>query len=80
MKARDVPGAALIKVIPVTNAGSAEICKIDRDTVSKFYLQPKHVLTLETDRWKEELLFPVPKEAIPVQSREKQLCATRLRT
>ena len=34
VKARNVPNAKLIKVIPVTNAGSAEICTIDRDTVS----------------------------------------------
>ena len=29
----DVPRARLIKVIPVTNAGSAEICPLIRDTV-----------------------------------------------
>ena len=34
VKARNVPTAKLIKVIPITNAGSAEICTIDRDTVS----------------------------------------------
>ena len=32
--ARDVAHARLIKVIPVTNAGSAEICPLLRDTVS----------------------------------------------
>ncbi|MCJ1418295.1 hypothetical protein MMC32_004642 [Xylographa parallela] len=32
VKARNVPTAKLIKVIPITNAGSAEICTIDRDT------------------------------------------------
>ena len=31
--ARDVRNAKLIKVIPVTNAGSAEICKLLRDRV-----------------------------------------------
>lgn len=45
VKARDVPSARLIKVIPVTNAGSAEICMIDRDTVSEFYQPPKSALT-----------------------------------
>ena len=32
-KAKDVSSARLIKVVPVTNAGSAEICKLERDTV-----------------------------------------------
>ena len=32
-KAADVRSAKLIKVIPVTNAGSAEICRLSRDTV-----------------------------------------------
>ena len=31
--AKDVQFAELIKVIPVTNAGSAEICRLERDTV-----------------------------------------------
>lgn len=34
VKAKAVRDASLIKVIPVTNAGSAEICKILRDNVS----------------------------------------------
>ena len=33
MKARSVQDARLIKVIPVTNAGSAEICHLHRDNV-----------------------------------------------
>jgi len=33
-KATKVEDAKLIKVLPVANAGSAEICKIDRDNVS----------------------------------------------
>jgi cation-transporting ATPase 13A1 len=32
-KATKVEDAKLIKVLPVANAGSAEICKIDRDNV-----------------------------------------------
>lgn len=35
-KARTVQEAALIKVIPVANAGSAEICSLIRDHVSCF--------------------------------------------
>ena len=34
IKSGEVRDASLIKVIPVTNAGSAEICKIQRDNVS----------------------------------------------
>ena len=34
-KGKAVRDASLIKVIPVTNAGSAEICKLLRDNVSK---------------------------------------------
>lgn len=35
VKATRVADAQLIKVIPVTNAGSADICKIVRDNVSR---------------------------------------------
>ena len=38
--AKDVPQARLIKVIPVTNAGSAEICKLLWDTVGDFQTKP----------------------------------------
>ena len=34
IQAREVRDASLIKVIPVMNAGSAEICKLLRDNVS----------------------------------------------
>lgn len=37
IKAKAVRDATLIKVIPVTNAGSAEICKLLRDNVSNAY-------------------------------------------
>lgn len=36
-KAKSVQDAQLIKVIPVANAGIADICKIDRDNVSLLY-------------------------------------------
>lgn len=35
VKANSVQSAKLIKVLPITNAGSAEICKIVQDNVSK---------------------------------------------
>lgn len=35
LSAKDVASAQLIKVMPITNAGSAEICSLVRDTVSK---------------------------------------------
>lgn len=33
-KARTLPEASLIKVIPIANAGAADICKLERDQVS----------------------------------------------
>lgn len=38
-KAQDVSDAQLIKVLPIANAGSAEICKLVRDKVGRFYFQ-----------------------------------------
>ena len=35
LSAKDVASAQLIKVMPITNAGSAEICPLVRDNVSK---------------------------------------------
>lgn len=35
-KAKDVEDALLIKVIPIANAGTAEICKLIRDKVGRF--------------------------------------------
>jgi len=35
-KAKDIEDAELIKVIPIANAGSAEICKLVRDKVGRF--------------------------------------------
>lgn len=36
VKAKTVGEAKLIKVLPIANAGTSEICKIERDTVSLF--------------------------------------------
>lgn len=33
-RARSIDDALLIKVLPIANAGTAEVCKIDRDQVS----------------------------------------------
>ena len=43
--ARDVRGAKLIKVIPVKNAGSAEICPLARDKVNIFLHERRQSLT-----------------------------------
>ena len=43
-RARDVPNAGLIKVIPVTNAGSAEICSLERDKVHFLLRRPGWVV------------------------------------
>ena len=40
LSAKEVSSAELIKVIPVTNAGSAEICPLVRDIVSKLRQNP----------------------------------------
>lgn len=36
-KAKDVEDAELIKVLPIANAGQAEICKLVRDKVGRFH-------------------------------------------
>jgi cation-transporting ATPase 13A1 len=48
-KARSVEDAQLIKVIPVANAGSADICKLSRDKVASLRLSPTHAAEAEAD-------------------------------
>lgn len=38
-KAKDIQDAQLIKVLPIANAGSAEICKLVRDKVGRLWLE-----------------------------------------
>lgn len=55
-KASSVQDAQLIKVVPVANAGSADICKIDRERVSSIAFKvsslgyARHVLTARAPR------------------------------
>src|SRR5208282_2634780 len=44
--AKTVKDAQLIKVLPVANAGSSEICKLIRDNVNYLYLDGRALLTL----------------------------------
>jgi cation-transporting ATPase 13A1 len=39
-RAKSIEDAQLIKVLPIANAGTAEVCKIDRDTVSPLLSVP----------------------------------------
>ena len=52
--AKDVRYAALIKVIPVTNAGSAEICKLERDTVRRESIKDLNVANASTRKAERE--------------------------
>ena len=56
VSAKTVQDAQLIKVIPVTNAGSAEICKIVRDNVS--FAASRVGAHADKDRLAESRTFP----------------------
>ena len=64
-RATDVQISRLIKVIPVENAGSAEICTLERDTVRGISTRSNNANSC-VERRKEEHLIPFPKEAIPL--------------
>lgn len=69
-KARDVRSAKLIKVIPVANAGSAEICPLIRDKTGgvfalSFHFQKRRLLySKETDTF-TPLAYPLDAEPRP---------------
>lgn len=74
--AKTVEDAQLIKVIPIANAGSAEICKLVRDKASPTMTDNRrgYILTKSiTGRWKDQHFVPVPKAPIPVQHRDQDL-------
>ena len=65
-KASDVRISRLIKVIPVENAGSAEICTLERDTVRD--AEPKLRNANQCiEWWEEKHLLPLPEETIPLR-------------
>lgn len=67
-KAKDVLHARLIKVVPVTNAGSAEICTILKDTVCIHdECFEGYLLIYCTDWGEEQHLLLVPETTIPVR-------------
>lgn len=66
-KAASVKDAQLIKVLPVTNAGSSEICNIVRDNVMGTPLQDHKLVLTELDRRQAQYFVPIPKAPIPLR-------------
>ncbi|KAL9104289.1 MAG: hypothetical protein Q9163_000730 [Psora crenata] len=69
--AKDVRSAKLIKVIPVTNAGSAEICKVQRDYVGgkqniSFLFQKRRFLYNDQENSFAPLSFDIDQEPRPL--------------
>ena len=75
----DVQSAQLIKIVPVTNAGAAEICPLIRDRVCTAQGGVRYLLTIITGRRQAEYLVPVPKKTVPLRPRREQLRASLLR-
>lgn len=70
--AKTVEEAQLIKVIPIANAGSAEICKLVRDKVcANWPLALAAANNTCPGRWKDQHLFPLPEAPIPLQHRDQ---------
>jgi cation-transporting ATPase 13A1 len=63
--AKTVKEAQLIKVLPVANAGTSEICKIVRDNVSIPFRIIAMTLTVPGRRQTEHF-FPLPKAPVPL--------------
>lgn len=80
VSAKTVQDAKLIKVIPIANSGSADICEIVRDTVSIFWRKSGNI-SLRSTGWRQnEHLFPLPKTPISVRSRCKLIHASFVST
>lgn len=73
--AKSIEDAKLIKVMPIANAGSAEICKLVRDKVGDLEYCTRHQPTNHSyvGRWKDEHLFPFPEAPVSVQHRDQVL-------
>lgn len=78
-KAKDVQDALLIKVLPIANAGSGEICKLVRDKVRligsfKDLHRLRQLTRLFSLGWRQDqYLIPVPETPFPLQSGYKLL-------
>lgn len=77
VKATTVQNATLIKVLPVANAGAADICTIDRDNVSTISLYCVHLLIV-LGRGQRQYFLPLPKTPVSIQSRQELLQTTRV--
>lgn len=78
--AKTVADATLIKVLPVVNAGSSDICKIDRDNVRvPCTLDRLQFANPDTLGWREAKCFlPLSKTSIPLRCPEKLLSTSYL--
>lgn len=72
-KAQDIQDAQLIKVLPIANAGSGEICKLVRDKVclsgSPKYSRYRQQLTqlFSIGWWQDQHLIPIPETPFPLR-------------
>lgn len=78
VKAKTVADAKLIKVVPVANAGTSEICTIDRDNVRSTSPQKIRLLTQTADWRQAKCLLPLSEAAIPLRCPEELLPASYL--
>lgn len=82
LSAKEVSSAQLIKVIPVTNAGSAEICPLVRDIVSKLRQNLPLAVTYQCSRIvaQEEYLFSSRNGGFSTMRRQTALRLYRMRS
>lgn len=76
-QAGSVGEAQLIKVHPVENAGSAQICKLERETV-RVMQRWRRATNLALERRREDNIISFPEKAILLRCEEKHVCATIL--
>ncbi|KAH7362412.1 cation-transporting ATPase [Plectosphaerella cucumerina] len=70
-RAKSIEDAQLIKVLPIANAGTAEVCKIDRDTVGgkphiSFQFQKRRFVYTPEDNSFRTLTFDIDAEPKPL--------------
>ena len=63
-KASSIDDAQLIKVLPITNAGSGEICKLERDKVRRSTLGQDELGLTIPGRWQDQPFVPLPEAPI----------------
>jgi len=81
-KVKTVEDAQLVKVIPVANAGVAEICELVRDKVGGTrgrHRGANETLTRRAGRRKGQPLLPLPKAPLSLRPREEVVRDPRVR-